>query len=83
MVKLGKESGLHSFEQVTITFPILITVLHAVMRIKLTHSDPDLDSPLHAVACRPSVFQQTPEGLFQADFVTVCVLNQNIRSYVK
>lgn len=45
MVRLGKESGLHSFEQVTGIFPILVSALHAVMKIKLAHSDPDLDSP--------------------------------------
>lgn len=46
MVKLGKQSGLHSFEQVNITFPILVTTLHAVLKIKLTRGDPDLHSPL-------------------------------------
>lgn len=44
MVRLGKESGLHSFEQVTVTFSILVTALYAGMRIKVTNSDPDLDS---------------------------------------
>ncbi|XP_030878260.1 long-chain-fatty-acid--CoA ligase 6, partial [Leptonychotes weddellii] len=36
MVRLGKQSGLHSFEQVNIPFPVLVTTLHAVLKITLT-----------------------------------------------
>uniref|UniRef100_A0A452RLS7 Long-chain-fatty-acid--CoA ligase n=1 Tax=Ursus americanus TaxID=9643 RepID=A0A452RLS7_URSAM len=55
MVKLGKQSGLHSFEQVNITFPILVTTLHAMLKIKLTHGDPDLHSPLPSTPIKINV----------------------------
>ena len=44
MVRLGQESGLHSFEQVTVTFSILVTALYVGMEIKATDGDPKLDS---------------------------------------
>lgn len=45
MVRLGKESGLHSFEQVTTAVPMVVTALWAMTKIKVTHGDPDLDRP--------------------------------------
>lgn len=44
MLRLGKESGLHSFEQVTVTFSILVTALYVGMKIKTADGDPNLDS---------------------------------------
>lgn len=55
MVRLGKQSGLHSFEQVNIPFPILVTTLHAVLKITLTQGDPDLDPPPPACSGRCSL----------------------------
>lgn len=44
-VEVRKESGLHSFEQVTVTFSILDTMtLYVGMKIKTADSDPNLDS---------------------------------------
>ena len=75
MVRLGKEGGLHSFEQVTVTFSILVMVLYVGMKIKVTDGDANLDSPSSTLWPAGSLCnQQTSEDLFQADFATTCNL---------
>lgn len=72
MVRLGKESGLHSFEQVTITFPMVVAALQAVMRIKVTSGDPDLDCLPPRCGHRQALHPRSHEGLFQPDGHSLC-----------
>lgn len=60
MVRLGKEGGLHSFEQVTVTFSILVNVLYVGMKIKVSDGDPNLDSPSYTLWSAGSLCTSRP-----------------------